>query len=115
MSLTSIAVTIANARRLVAREPCKGKRRALLLAYLKLKIIESMPWLFPDLRSSRVRVLGFDIEFFDLPAVVALFEEMFVNKDYYFKAVSEHPLIIDAGSNIGISVLFLNGYILRPQ
>jgi FkbM family methyltransferase len=106
MSLVSIAVTIANARRLLRREPRREKRCALLLAYLKLKIMESMPWLFPKLRSSRVSILGFDLEFFDLPAVVALFEEMFVNKDYYFKAVSEHPLIIDAGSNIGISIMF---------
>ncbi len=106
MSLTSMAVTIIKANHLVTREPRKGKRGELLVTYVKLKIMESMPWLFRALRSSHVTVLGFDVEFFDLPAVVALFEEIFVNKDYYFNAASESPLIIDVGSNIGISLLF---------
>lgn len=106
MSLQSVAVTLLNIRRLLTRVSRSDKRRGLVLTYLKLKLMVTFPWLFPGLRSSSVTLLGFDIEFFDLPSVVALFEEIFINNDYFFQAVSEHPLIIDGGSNIGISVLF---------
>ena len=51
-------------------------------------------------------MLGFEVEYFDLPSVIALFEEIFIGNDYFFQAASDHPLIVDAGSNIGISVLF---------
>jgi FkbM family methyltransferase len=36
-----------------------------------------------------------------------LFEEVFVSKDYAFKASTERPVIIDCGANIGISMLYL--------
>lgn len=106
LSFQSVAVTLVYVRRLLTRASSGDKRRELVLTYLKLKLMATLPWLFPGLRSSPVAVLGFDVEFFDLPAVVALFEEIFINNDYFFKAASEHPLIIDGGSNIGISVLF---------
>lgn len=106
MSLRSAGITLVYVRRILARASRRGKRGELLLTYLKLKLMMTVPWLFPGLRSSHVALLGFDVEFFDLPAVVALFEEIFINDDYFFDAASEHPLIVDGGSNIGISVLF---------
>lgn len=33
-------------------------------------------------------------------------EAIFVNKEFYFKSKKENPLILDCGSNIGISILF---------
>lgn len=101
-----MAVTVVYIRRLLTSASQKDKRRQLFLTYLKLRLMVSLPWLFPGLRSSSVAILGFDVEFFDLPAVVALFEEIFINNDYFFTATSQHPLIIDGGSNIGLSVLF---------
>jgi hypothetical protein len=75
----------------------------------------TLPWLFPRLRSSRVAILGFDVGFFDLPSVVALFEEIFINNDYFFKAASDRPLIIDGLATMGLVCCFLNGHIPHPQ
>ena len=54
-----------------------------------------------------------DIHFFDYkvrgynPAsLLYLFEEIFLSRDYAFKPCTKEPLIIDCGSNIGVSVLF---------
>ena len=106
MSFQSAVVTLVYVRRILTSAPRGDKRWELVLTYLKLKFMATLPWLFPSLRSSHVAVLGFDVEFFDLPSALALFEEIFINNDYFFEAASKHPLIVDGGSNIGISVLF---------
>lgn len=52
------------------------------------------------------RILGWSIAGFDYTLLVELFEEIFVHRHYLFEALSSRPLIIDCGSNIGMSVLF---------
>jgi FkbM family methyltransferase len=51
--------------------------------------------------------LGFKVRFFDYETFTYLFEEIFVQGTYSFQARQPRPLIVDAGSNIGISVIFL--------
>jgi FkbM family methyltransferase len=106
VSFESVALTLVNIRRLVTRSSRPDEKWRLITAYLKLRLMATLPWVFPSLRSSRVVILGFTVEFFDLPSVISLFEEIFINNDYLFKPASERPVIIDAGSNIGISILF---------
>ena len=54
---------------------------------------------------------GFDvgrdmiINGFNLQDMVHMYQEIFINKVYDFKTTSKKPLIIDCGSNIGLSVL----------
>lgn len=81
-------------------------RWALLLTYVRLKVtqIALVKLLRRNLRSTRV--FGFRVEFFDYNSFLSQFEEIFVNRPYYFAHRGEAPQIIDCGSNIGMSVLY---------
>ena len=54
----------------------------------------------------RARFLGFDVRFFDHYWLVEMYEEIFLRDQYFFAAGSESPLVVDVGSNIGLSVLY---------
>src|SRR5207248_2149031 len=43
---------------------------------------------------------------YSVPALIHLFRETFVDLDYQFEAATPTPLILDCGSNIGVSILF---------
>lgn len=49
---------------------------------------------------------GFKIRGFNPSSLLYLYEEIFLSRDYAFKADRHDPVIIDCGSNIGMSVLF---------
>lgn len=51
---------------------------------------------------------GLEIEFSDKRGLFTAFLEIFVSQDYYFNVEEKHPAILDCGSNIGLSVLFLS-------
>jgi FkbM family methyltransferase len=57
-----------------------------------------------DLKSAKV--LGFEVKTFTYPQLINLFEEIFIYQVYQFKTSMQSPLIIDCGSNIGISILY---------
>jgi FkbM family methyltransferase len=52
------------------------------------------------------RFLNYSISAFDYKSLAYLIREIFVFGEYYFKATHRDPLIIDCGSNIGISILY---------
>ncbi|HEY6293721.1 MAG TPA: FkbM family methyltransferase [Terriglobia bacterium] len=54
----------------------------------------------------RENILGFQVESFSYGALIFLFVEIFADMGYYFESGSKCPLIIDAGSNIGMALLF---------
>jgi FkbM family methyltransferase len=51
-------------------------------------------------------ILGNTIRFFNYPELINLFEEIFIYQIYAFESEKKDPFIVDAGSNIGISVLY---------
>jgi FkbM family methyltransferase len=53
-----------------------------------------------------VRVGDFDVAGFSVSSLAYLHNEIFVKLAYYFRALRPAPLIVDGGSNIGMSVLF---------
>jgi FkbM family methyltransferase len=53
-----------------------------------------------------VKVGRFDATGFSIPSLAYLHREIFVDLQYYFKAARADPVIVDGGSNIGMSVLF---------
>ncbi len=59
------------------------------------------PWRFHE-----EMVFGRRVECFDYPTLVCLVEEIFLRRDYQFSSGKERPLIIDCGSNIGLSLLY---------
>lgn len=62
---------------------------------------------FEDKYSLKYEYLNnFKINFPQYNQLNLLFEELFMKKEYYFQSKKSDPLIIDCGSNIGMSILF---------
>jgi FkbM family methyltransferase len=58
-------------------------------------------------------LFGSSFVFHNYEALENMFEEIFIHKDYYFVSQKKDPVIIDCGSNIGLSILFFKK--LYPQ
>ncbi len=82
------------------------ERRLVLRAYLKLIGRLYMSSISPGGDYSVETVLGARMRVLDYRAFVDVFSEIFVRQDYFFECDSPTPLILDCGSNIGMSVLF---------
>jgi FkbM family methyltransferase len=50
--------------------------------------------------------MGFQVTHFDKRALKYLYREIFARQHYYFRAATEHPVIIDCGANIGMASLY---------
>ncbi len=61
----------------------------------------------------RERIAGMTVEFFDYASLTLLFHEVFVQQEYAFRFPRPDPVIVDAGSNIGMAVLYFKR--LYPQ
>jgi FkbM family methyltransferase len=78
----------------------------LLVSYARLKVQELVEHRRPPRGVRRTRILGMDVAFLDHYWLVEMFEEIFLRRQYYFESAEEQPLIVDVGSNIGLSILF---------
>lgn len=79
---------------------------ALFFTYLKLRLKAFMHRRRSASEVVRERVAGFQVECFGHANLILLFEEIFGDKGYYFRARSRFPLILDVGSNIGMALLY---------
>ena len=59
-----------------------------------------------DLRKKSVNVAGYKVSFLSNWAFQYLFKEIFIDQEYHFITTNKCPLIIDCGSNIGMSILY---------
>lgn len=59
------------------------------------------------------KIFGKKLTFFNYNDFATLFEEIFIHGDYFFKTEKEGPVILDCGSNIGLSVIYFK--MLYPQ
>jgi len=50
--------------------------------------------------------LGYSFKSYNYWTIDYLFEEIFLNKEYYFEPETNFPVILDCGANIGMSVLY---------
>ena len=64
-------------------------------------------------RDQPVQLMGFKVTYRGARQLRWLFQEIFVNADYYFEPDNPRPVIVDCGSNIGMSILFFKR--LYPQ
>jgi FkbM family methyltransferase len=51
-------------------------------------------------------VFGRKVFFFSYKDFIGLFEEIFIGREYYFECKKKDPVIMDFGSNIGMSVIY---------
>jgi FkbM family methyltransferase len=85
----------------------------MLRAYLKIELKRFFVAGLLKRPITRETFFGYSIHFFDYNTFATLFEELYVADVYYFTSLSAEPLIVDCGSNIGLSVLYFKR--LYPQ
>ncbi len=90
--------TLGTINKLALNKSFKNKIKKTYLWSIFLKQFDS--------RHKTVNVLGFQIKYCSYGNFVTLFKDIFVKAEYYFITQKPTPLIIDCGSNIGMSVLF---------
>jgi FkbM family methyltransferase len=79
---------------------------ALLFTYMKLRLNALLRHRAPESSVVQEHIVGFQVESFGYANLLFLFEEIFADKGYYFKARCQGPLILDVGSNIGMALLY---------
>lgn len=52
------------------------------------------------------QILGYSVKFFDYIQLLTLYEEIFVFEVYRFSYENPEPVVVDCGSNIGLSILY---------
>jgi FkbM family methyltransferase len=96
-----------NIRSILTDRTKSREKLALLSEYLRIEL--KYVFLCKLLKKNRhqEKFLGYDVSFFNYASFRLLFDEIFINKNYYFVADKSEPLILDCGSNIGMSILYL--------
>ena len=84
------------------------RRRALplLATYARLKAGELAAVSRRDAGPRRGTVLGMPVFFHDYYWLLEMYEDIFLRRQYEFASESPAPAIVDAGSNIGLAILF---------
>jgi FkbM family methyltransferase len=90
----------------ISRIPVARNRSKIFRMYLKSIAKLYALSILPRSGYSEERILGARIRVLDYRAFIDVFSEIFVRQDYFFESTSRTPLILDCGSNIGMSVLF---------
>lgn len=98
---------------LIIRRGHSHGRIPMLRAYLKIELKRFFVAGLLKRPITRETFFGYSVHFFDYNTFATLFEELYVADVYYFTSSSPEPLIVDCGSNIGLSVLYFKR--LYPQ
>jgi FkbM family methyltransferase len=80
-----------------------NSKRKLHLALLRKKVLKQPP-------GSLVRFANYGVTINDGPNFYVLYKYIFVNRIYHFEAQRSNPLILDCGSNIGMSILYFKKF-----
>ncbi len=85
----------------------KTKSKFLHIAFwIKIKFLSLI---FPN-KSGSTKFLNYSVQFISYKSLSYLFEEIFISHIYHFETKKNNPLIIDAGSNIGIATFYFQFY-----
>lgn len=101
----AIFQVVRNVGLIVRNEPPRS-RLHMVLMYLKLDLTYRIGVRLLRLPIRRETIFGFTVRFFDYSTFLFLFEELFIWKPYDFKTTNPRPMILDCGSNIGMSILY---------
>lgn len=86
------------------RHYSKNKSKGIY-EYFDEKTIEFLG-AYPRFQDGEVTFLGKKLKFSHAPSLIHSIEELFCQKIYSFKSDNSSPLIIDCGSNWGLSIIF---------
>lgn len=67
----------------------------------------------PIYTATTTRFMGKDLELVDAVSFLGMCDEIYIRRNYEFKASRKNPLIIDCGANIGMSIIFFK--LLYPE
>lgn len=59
-----------------------------------------------DKKNRSALIVGFEMRFLDYGTLSYLYNEIFIDNQYFFTAENENPYIIDCGSNVGMSIFY---------
>lgn len=88
----------------------ENQKRQLFKDYGRFYVTLFLPFLG---NQNDIRILNYHVKSFDFFDTAVLFQEVFIYQQYFFKATTPTPWIIDCGSHIGISILYFKA--LYPQ
>jgi FkbM family methyltransferase len=110
--IQGVYTTIRDIKRIISRSSQPGFGLfSMARSYLRLKFSSAQ-----DLVTlKRVRVLNFDIHYHDSKTLFQLFQDIFVTRDYQTAFDHDSPVIIDCGSNIGVSILYFKAQYPRAR
>jgi FkbM family methyltransferase len=92
--------------RAICKMPSAQERKTAFALYLKFTFrLLALPFI-PAGRISKEKVMGADLRVLDYGTFLTLISEILFRRIYYFESDSVSPFILDAGSNIGMSILF---------
>lgn len=92
---------------LIFRNEKTVKNKLLLfLMYIRLNLKYIFLIKLLKLNIQQEKIFGYNIKFFNYLTLLALFNEIFLQKEYEFNANNKEPFIIDCGSNIGMSICY---------
>lgn len=95
-----------NVKELVYRLITLGSKRNRFQAASALLRLSFLEFFFGKKRDIRFSCFGFTMHASNYAALRFLLTEMFIEEQYFFRTNEKTPLIVDCGSNIGISVLY---------
>jgi len=87
-----------------------SQKRQLLKTFLGLQTRRILH--FP-LGSNEIKILNHAVRGYNPEETAFIFDEVFIQQEYYFKTANPTPFIIDCGSHIGMSILYFKT--LYPQ
>jgi FkbM family methyltransferase len=90
----------------IRRIPANQHRGAVFLTYLKILKRLAIAGVFPKMAPRTERICGTTMQVLDYDALLNLYVEIIVRREYQFDFDSSSPLILDCGSNIGMSLLY---------
>ena len=102
---------ILNLLRIISKILCdkhleRGEKIDFVRSYFKiLKYKEKI-----ESNEIKIKVFGYAISFPPFYPIFGQMREIFMNRVYFFKTERSNPLILDVGSNIGLTVLFFKKF-----
>ncbi len=90
----------------ILRTPPGQGRGAVFRTYLKILTRLAFAGVFPGMVPRTERIRGATMQTLDYASFLNLFTEIVIRREYYFVFDSPSPLILDCGSNIGMSLLY---------
>ena len=91
--------------KLITDSKWRRRKKAYYYLYVQFSLKYLLFWKFLHIPLHHEKINEYNIQFFHYSIFLSLFEDMFLNDEYYVK-LPKSPHIIDLGSEVGISTIY---------